>query len=65
MTKMIQGPRNLPYKDKLMKLNLHSLQRRKMRADLIEAFKWIKGTNKGDISKVLILKFDARTRSNE
>ena len=38
MTKMIQGLRNLPYKDKLKRLNLHSLERR-TRRDKIEIFK--------------------------
>ncbi len=35
-----------------------------MRGDLIEVFKWFKGIKKGDISKVLILKPNTRTRSN-
>ena len=36
MTKMIQGLRNLPYKDRLKRLNLHSLERRKARRDMID-----------------------------
>ena len=36
MTKMIQGLRNLSYKDRLKRLNLHSLERRRVRGDLIE-----------------------------
>ena len=64
MTKMIQGIRNLPYKDRLKELNLHSLQRRRLRGDLIEVFKWIKGINKGDLYEVLIPKNDTRTRGN-
>ncbi len=50
---MIQGLRNLPYQDRLKHPNLHSLERRRVRGDLIEVFKWVKGFNKGDISKVL------------
>ena len=38
MTKIIQGLRNLPYKDRLKRLNLHSLER-KARGDIIEVFK--------------------------
>ena len=48
MTKMIQGQRNLTYKDRLKRLNLHSLERR-ARGDMIEVFKWVKGINKGNI----------------
>ena len=46
MTKMIQGLRNLPYKDRLKRLNLHSLERRRARGYMIEVFKWVQGINK-------------------
>ena len=52
MTKIIQGLRNLPYKDRLKRLNLHSLERR-AREDMIEVFKWIKRINKGNIDQIL------------
>ena len=64
MTKMIHGLRNLPYEERLRHLNLHSLERRRVRGDLIEVFKWIKGYNKGDANKVIIIKQQGRTRSN-
>ncbi|XP_050711202.1 uncharacterized protein LOC126995577 [Eriocheir sinensis] len=64
MTKMIQGLRNLPYQNRLKHLNLHSLERRRVRGGLIEVFKWVKGYNKGDISKVLRISQQDRTRSN-
>ncbi len=35
-----------------------------MRGDLIEVYKWVKGFNKGDISKVLRISQQDRTRSN-
>ena len=41
MTKMIQGIRNLTYKDTLKHLNLHSSERRMVKGDLIEVFKWL------------------------
>ena len=50
ITKMIQGLRNLPYKDRLKRFNLHSLERR-ARGDMIEVFKWVKGINKGNIDR--------------
>ena len=64
MTKMIHGIRNLNYKDRLKRLQLHSLERRRVRGDLIEVFKWIKGFNKGDINKVLLVSTSNRTISN-
>ena len=45
MTEMIQGLRNLPYKDRLKRLNLHSLERRAI-GNMIEVFKWVKGISK-------------------
>ena len=45
-------------------LNLRSLERRKARGNLIEVFKWVKGFNKGDINKVIIVKEKVRTRTN-
>ena len=53
MTKIFQGIRNLTYKDRLKHLNLHSLERRRLRGDLIEVFQWVKSFNKRDINVVL------------
>ena len=64
MTKMIQGLRNLPYKDRLKRLNLHSLERRRARGDMIEVFKWVKGINKGNIDQVIEINSRDRTRGN-
>ena len=61
---MIQGIRNLTYKDRIKHLNLHSLDRRRIKGDLIEVFEWVKGFNKGDINKVLIVKEKVRTQTN-
>ena len=56
--------RNLTCKDKLEHLNLYSLERRRVTGDLIEVFKWVKGFNKMDINKILIIKEKVRTRTN-
>ena len=65
MTKMISGIRNLDYKERLERLQLvHSLERRRLRGDLIEVYKWVRGFNKGDISKVLIVSGPGGTRTN-
>ena len=62
---MIQGIRNSTYRERLKSLNLHSLERRRIRGDLIEVlYKWVKGFNKGDINKVLIVKEQGRTLIN-
>ncbi len=61
---MIQGIRNLSYEDRLKHLNLHSLERRRVRGDLIEVYKWMRGFNTGDIDKVLMVSEPGRTRSN-
>ena len=64
MTKMIQGLKNLSYEERLKRLNLHSLERRRARGDMIEVFKWVKGINKGDISQVLEFSNQDVTRGN-
>ena len=64
MTKMIQGLRNLPYRDRLKRLNLHSLERRRARGDMIEVYKWVKGINKGNIEQVIEISSQDRTRGN-
>ena len=45
--------RNLPYKDRVKRLNLHSLERRRARGDITIVFKWVKGINKDNIDQVL------------
>ncbi len=42
-TRLVTGIRHLPYEDRLQLLGLHSLQRRRLRVDLITAFKIIMG----------------------
>ena len=49
---MIEEIRNFSYERRLKLLKLHSLERCRVRGDLIEIFKWMKGFNKGDVGKV-------------
>ena len=64
MTKIIQGMRNIPYKDRLNRLNLHSLERRRARGDMVEVYKWVKGINKGSIEQVIEISSQGRTHIN-
>ena len=59
---MVQGIRNLTYKNRLKHLNLHSLERRRVRRDLIEVFKLVKGFNRVAIKEFFIVKETVRTR---
>ena len=56
MTKRTQEMRDIPYETILRLLSLHSLERHKLKGDLTEAFKWCSGYNKGDVSKILLIK---------
>ncbi len=42
-TRLVPGMRRLPYEERLQLLGLHSLQRRRLRVDLITTFKIFKG----------------------
>ena len=60
---MRDGMRIFSYERRLKLLNLHFLERRRTRGDLIEAYKWLQGYNK-DVRRVLIFSNQDRTRNN-
>ncbi len=44
-TRLMRGPRHVPYEERLRQRNLFSLERRRLRTDLILAFKIFKGVS--------------------
>ena len=63
-TKMIRGLDYLSYEDRLKTLSLFSLEKRRLRGDLIAAFQYLKGAYKIDGEGHFIRKCSARTRGN-
>ena len=43
---MIRGLKYLPYKDRLRELSLSSLEKKRLKGDLIVAFQYLKGVYK-------------------
>ena len=64
MTKLIPRLRNKPYEERLSELNLFSLTKRRLRGDLIEVFKIIKGIENIDMEKYFTIDTSNITRNN-
>ncbi|PKU43375.1 hypothetical protein llap_6319 [Limosa lapponica baueri] len=63
-TKMIRGLDHLSYEDSLRKLGLISLEKRRLRADLIAAFQCLKGAYRKEGEGLFFRKCSDRIRSN-
>ena len=63
-TKMIPTLRAQPYEERLKRLNLFTLEKRRLRGDMIQVFKYLKKFNNVDYSKFFELQTNSRTRNN-
>ena len=61
---MIRGLENLSSKDRLRELGLFSLEKRRLRGDLIAAFQYLKRAYKQEGSKLFERVDNSRTRGN-
>ena len=63
-TRMVQEFKNLSYEDRLERANLTSLETRRIRGDLIEVFKIMKGFDNIEIEKFFRLEGKGRARGH-